>query len=201
MFKLPKLSLVTVLLAAVMMITMETTFIQASHHHHKMDSPEPVDEWFEKLSLAKPQKTKLHVYIHDLLFGKNQSIVPVARANGTSTSPTEFGLINVVDDPLTLGPDLNSTRVGRVEGVYVSASQEVASILVAVNFVFTDGKYKGSTLSVLGRIPKFDKNREFPVLGGSGFFRLAQGVVTAAVLPTDKEGNHAVECQFKLVHY
>ncbi|KAK4487341.1 hypothetical protein RD792_006046 [Penstemon davidsonii] len=46
-----------------------------------------------------------------------------------------------------------------------------------INFVFMAGEYNGSTLCVLGRnqIGK-SMNRELPVVGGTGVFRMARGV-------------------------
>ncbi|KVH90884.1 Plant disease resistance response protein [Cynara cardunculus var. scolymus] len=63
--------------------------------------------------------------------------------------------------------------VGRAQGLYGVASQEETSMLVAMNFMFTTGKYNGSTLMVFGRNPVYQKVREMPVVGGSGLFRFA----------------------------
>ncbi|KAH7835267.1 hypothetical protein Vadar_024571 [Vaccinium darrowii] len=45
----------------------------------------------------------------------------------------------------------------------------------AMNLVFTGGPYNGSSLTVLGSNPVMHPNREMPVIGGSGVFRLAHG--------------------------
>ncbi|CAI9118178.1 OLC1v1019709C1 [Oldenlandia corymbosa var. corymbosa] len=165
-------------------------------------SEKAVDKWFKKQAHAKPKMSKIRLFIHDVASGPDPSIVPVAKANGTAKSRTQFGVVNVVDDLLTSRPGDKSEEVGYVQGVYVSASKEAVSLLVALNFVFTDAKYNGSTLSVLGRIAEFSDNREFPVLGGSGNFRLAQGIVVAKVHSADAStGNRIVECRFHVLHY
>ncbi|KAB1227900.1 Dirigent protein 19 [Morella rubra] len=83
----------------------------------------------------------------------------------------------MIDDPLTLGPKLSSKLIGRAQGFYALASQEEVGLLMAMNFAFTEGKYNGSTITVLGRNAVFTKVREMPVIGGSGLFRFATGYV------------------------
>ncbi|KAK4411081.1 Dirigent protein 19 [Sesamum angolense] len=51
-------------------------------------------------------------------------------------------------------------------------------MLMGAAFVFTEGKYNGSTVVVLGRNPIGEQYRELPIIGGTGVFRLARGVVT-----------------------
>uniref|UniRef100_M1C4L9 Dirigent protein n=2 Tax=Solanum tuberosum TaxID=4113 RepID=M1C4L9_SOLTU len=137
--------------------------------------PKAVEKWFKKLPYAKQKVTKFHFYFHDITSGKNPTAVPIIK----SKSPTFFGYVAMIDDPLTVGPEVNSTLVGRAQGIYGGAGQKEAALLMTLNFVFTTGKYNGSTLSVLGRNPAFHKYREMPIVGGSGVFRLAQGIATA----------------------
>ncbi|GMN55936.1 hypothetical protein TIFTF001_025054 [Ficus carica] len=106
----------------------------------------------KKLGLKREKLSHLRFYFHDIVSGKNQTAVSVAAAKTTSSSPTGFGLVEVIDDPLTVGPELTSKQVGRAQGIYASASQtEMGLLMVQINYVFTEGKYNGSTLSVLGR--------------------------------------------------
>ncbi|TMW90774.1 hypothetical protein EJD97_015285 [Solanum chilense] len=137
--------------------------------------PKAVEKWFKELPHAKQKVTKFHFYFHDITSGKNPTAVPIIK----SKSPTFFGYVAMIDDPLTVGPEVNSTIVGRAQGIYGGAGQKEAALLMTLNFVFTTGKYNGSTLSVLGRNPAFHKYREMPIVGGSGVFRLAQGIATA----------------------
>ncbi|KAK4345059.1 hypothetical protein RND71_035235 [Anisodus tanguticus] len=142
-------------------------------------SPKVVEEWFEKLSHAEEKMTKFHFYFHDTVSGNNPTAIQIAQANFSSLSPTSFGLVRMMDNPLTVGPDINSKVIGRTQGIYGFSSFEDRELLMTFNFVFTQGKYNGSTLSILGhnRVPR--KYRELPVVGGSGVFRLARGTVTA----------------------
>ncbi|CAN4123506.1 unnamed protein product [Withania somnifera] len=153
--------------------------------------PKAVEKWFQKLPHAKQKVTKFHFYFHDIVSGKNPTAVTIAQANMTAKSPTFF-----------VGPELNSTIVGRAQGIYGSADQNEAGLLMTLNFVFTTGKYNGSTLSVLGRNPVFHQYREMPIIGGSGVFRLAQGVATAKTYWFNTtSGDAIVEYNVMVLHY
>lgn len=166
-------------------------------------SPEAVEKWFEEeLPHAKEKLTKLRFYFHDIVSGNNPTVVRVAQANTSNTSPTFFGVVAVMDDPLTLGPVPTSERVGSAKGIYTFASQEDFGLLMAFNFVFTGGKYNGSTLSVLGHNRLTEKYREFPVVGGSGVFRLARGVAAAKTyIFNTSTGDAVVEYNVMVLHY
>ncbi|KAH7835886.1 hypothetical protein Vadar_030843 [Vaccinium darrowii] len=170
--------------------------------HGIAQGPKEVEDWFQNLSHKKEKVTKLHFYFHDTLSGKNPTAVQVAKANMTFTSPTFFGLVNVLDDPLTVGPELNSTTVGRAQGFYGSAGMEQLGLIMTMNFVFTTGKYEGSTLSVLARNPALEKYREMPIVGGSGVFRLARGIATASTIWFKlTTGDAVVEYDVVIIHY
>ncbi|KAL7595546.1 dirigent protein 22 [Lactuca sativa] len=125
--------------------------------------------------------THFQFYWHDVQSGSNPTSITIVRQSPVNTSrPNGFGLVNMIDDPLTERPDINSKLIGRAQGMYGLASQEEIGLLMAMNFVFMTGRYNGSTLTVLGRNPVFQKVREMPVIGGSGLFRFARGYVHAS---------------------
>ncbi|XP_039120002.1 dirigent protein 19-like [Dioscorea cayenensis subsp. rotundata] len=101
----------------------------------------------------------------------------VAQAPTTNTSTTSFGLVRIIDNPLTKGPTMSSDLLGRAQGFYAFTSLESVGLFMAMNFIFTSGKYNGSTVTILGRDEIFTDVREMPVIGGSGLFRWAQGFV------------------------
>ncbi|XP_057966596.1 dirigent protein 23-like [Malania oleifera] len=123
--------------------------------------------------------TTLQFYFHDIVSGNDPTVVRVAEATSTDKSPTLFGALNMADDPLTEGPDPNSKLVGRAQGLYGSAGKAVLSLIMALNFCFTDGAYNGSCVTVLGRNPALDPVRELPIASGSGLFRLGRGYAIA----------------------
>ncbi|CAN4103192.1 unnamed protein product [Withania somnifera] len=160
-----------------------------------------VENWFQELPHAKPKMTKLHFYFHDIVSGRNPTSIPIAQANSSSHSPTAFGMLAMLDDRLTTGPEINSTTIGRAQGIVGTASLEEFSLLMSLNFVFTKGKYNGSTLSLLGRNTVLNQYREMPIVGGSGYFRLARGVAIAKTHTLSNNGDAIVEYNVVLLHY
>ncbi|KAK7832571.1 dirigent protein 3 [Quercus suber] len=126
------------------------------------------------LGLKQQKLSHLHFYFHDIVSGPKPTAIRVAQAATTNTSPTGFGAMAVIDDPLTLLPENTSKVVGQAQGIYTLVSQSEAALLMVMNFAFTEGQYNGSTLSVLGRNTVFSTVREMPIVGGSGVFRFAQ---------------------------
>lgn len=73
---------------------------------------------------------------------------------------------------------------------------------MTMNFVFTYGKYNGSTITIMGRNQVFNHVREMPVIGGSGLFRFARGYVEARTHDFDlKNGDATVEYNVYVMHY
>ncbi|KAI3683655.1 hypothetical protein L1987_84167 [Smallanthus sonchifolius] len=110
----------------------------------------------------------------------------------TNTPDTFFGDVVVIDDPLTVGPEPNSKIVGRAQGIYAGASLSEIRLLMTLNYVFVEGKYNGSTLSILGSNPVFSKVREMPIVGGSGLFRFACGYALAKTYSFNTTSGDAV---------
>ncbi|PSS21737.1 Dirigent protein [Actinidia chinensis var. chinensis] len=188
--------------AAITLILLCSAVMAVPVAHGIAKGPKAVEEWFQKLSHKKEKLTKLRFYFHDTLSGKTPTAVRVAQANTTSTSPTLFGVIFMIDDPLTIGPQPNSTIVGRAQGFYGSAGIKDLGLLMTMNLVFTAGKFNGSSLSVLGRNAALEQYREMPVVGGSGVFRLARGIATAKTHWFDYgTGDAIVEYQVVVIHY
>ena len=107
-----------------------------------------------------------------------------------------------MDDPLTLGPERSSKMVGRAQGIYASASQTEVSLLMVLTFAFTEGKYNGSNLSVLGRNTVLSAVREMPIVGGSGLFRYARGYAEARTHTVNFNTRDAVvEYNVYVFHY
>ncbi|CAN1306976.1 Dirigent protein 21, partial [Linum perenne] len=122
--------------------------------------------------------THLHFYWHNNHNDANATspnITAVVAVPPVANSDSGFGLISIMDDPLTAGPTRDSPLVGRAQGVYIGASQSTFGLLMAMNFVFVGGEYNGSSLAIMGRNEVPLKVRELPVVGGTGVFRLAKG--------------------------
>ncbi|ERM98917.1 hypothetical protein AMTR_s00114p00094280 [Amborella trichopoda] len=154
------------------------------------------------IGFGKEKVSHLHFYFHDIVSGPNPTAIEVARAHSTNTSDTGFGLIMMIDDPLTKGPELTSKLIGRAQGIYASAAQEELGLLMSLNYMFVEGKYNGSTLSILGRNAAMSGVRELAVVGGSGAFRLARGYALAKTHAFDPStGDAVVEYNVVVLHY
>jgi len=155
-----------------------------------------------KLGLKREKLSHLHFYFHDIVSGPNHTAVRVAEAPMTNTSLTGFGAVVMIDDPLTARPELTSKHVGRAQGIYASASQTEVGFLMVLNFAFMEGKYNGSSLSVLGRNTVLSAVRELPIVGGSGLFRFARGYAHARTHTFDiGSGDAVVEYNVYVFHY
>ncbi|KDP34475.1 hypothetical protein JCGZ_12758 [Jatropha curcas] len=153
------------------------------------------------LGLKKEKLSHLHFYFHDIVSGRNPSAVKIVEPQ-SNTSDTMFGLVAMIDDPLTVSPNLSSKLVGRAQGMYASASQSEDGLLMVLNFAFMDGKFNGSALSVLGRNLALAPVREMPIVGGSGVFRFARGYAQARTHTYNpKTGDAVVEYNIYVFHY
>ncbi|KAJ7956512.1 Dirigent protein [Quillaja saponaria] len=137
----------------------------------------------------KTKVTRLQFFLHDNAGIPNPDTIPVARRldNFTSSNPIDaaFGNVFVRDTPLTLTPDINSTLIGRSQGIVaISSHLNEASLFTAVTFVF-NVPFNGSSISVVGRNAFMNEVREMPIVGGTGIFRLARGFLFARTHSTD----------------
>ncbi|KAF8403944.1 hypothetical protein HHK36_012051 [Tetracentron sinense] len=156
----------------------------------------------EKFGFKREKLTHFNFYFHDIVSGRNPTAVRVAQAPSTNMSATMFGGVVVMDDPLTEGPEPNSKLIGRAQGLYASASQSEIGFLMVINFAFMEGKYNGSTVSVLGRNMVLSEVREMPIIGGSGLFRFARGYVQAKTHTLSfQTGDAIVEYNVYVIHY
>ncbi|KAL2254858.1 UNVERIFIED_CONTAM: Dirigent protein 11 [Sesamum indicum] len=150
------------------------------------------ESWFHNLCHGNEKFAKLHFYVQDLLKGENQTVYEVARANITSNSATSFGSVRVLDNPMTAGPDINSEAVGRFQGIVTAADLEILSFSMNINFVFTSGRFRGSSISISGMNQVMNEQRELPVIGGTGAFRFARGYVITTTYFSDPDMEHNV---------
>ncbi|KAL2234190.1 dirigent protein 22-like [Sesamum indicum] len=150
------------------------------------------EERFKKLLRSREKVAKLHFYIQDALGGSNATVWEVASSQITSNSATSFGQVRVLDDLITAEPDRSSEKLGRAQGMITSSGLEESALTMSLNFYFTSGKYSGSSLCIMGRNPISSKNRELPVVGGSGVFRMARGYSISNTYSYDAATNYGV---------
>ncbi|KAJ9559199.1 hypothetical protein OSB04_013813 [Centaurea solstitialis] len=152
--------------------------------------------------LKKEKLSHFQFYLHDIVSGDHPTAIQVADAPMTNTSSTRFGYTTVIDDQLTVGPEPTSKIVGRAQGIYSFADLDEFAIMMVFNYVFIEGKYNGSTLSVLGRNPFMSKVRELPIVGGSGLFRFARGYVLITSHSINRsKGDAVLKNDVYVLHY
>jgi hypothetical protein len=157
------------------------------------------------LHLKKQKVTHLHFYLFDILSGNKPTAVQIAQPNITigHKSTTPFGHLYAIDDLLREGPNESSKVIGNAQGLYISSSRsEDMTIVMYIDFGFTIGKFKGSSISVFSRNPITEPIREFAVVGGRGKFRLARGFVECKTHFFDpKPSNAILEYHVTVLHY
>ncbi|CAK8543407.1 unnamed protein product [Lathyrus sativus] len=159
------------------------------------------------LGFKQEKLTHINFFFHDIVTGPKPTMIISSESplNGKSESPLPFGTIVVLEDPLTVGPELSSEQIGKAQGFYLTVSQAAVrdlELVMGMTFVFTQGKYNGSTLSVLGRNTIIAPIREMPIIGGTGEFRFARGFLQAKSYTVDYHlGDAVVEYNIYVFHY
>ncbi|KAJ3681443.1 hypothetical protein LUZ60_015932 [Juncus effusus] len=125
----------------------------------------------------KEESTHLHFYFHEIFAGPNATLVKSATLNLNST----FGDINVFDNALRTGPQPDSALIGRAQGIGVHAAQDGSQGLAIINFIFTAGEYKDSSLSTMG-VLKASGQSDRNIVGGTGKFRFARGYMLSKLV-------------------
>ncbi|XP_004514254.1 dirigent protein 22-like [Cicer arietinum] len=182
-------------------LTLTSTSSSSPQKEDTFEFVRPIDR--KLLGLNKKEKlSHFKFYWHDILSGKNPTTITINPPTLKLNTSTAFGLVNMIDNPLTLGPQLSSKLVGKAQGFYASTSKDELGLFMAMNFAFIEGKYNGSTISIMGRNPAFHNVREMPVIGGSGLFRFARGYVQAHTYWFDyKSGDACVQYNVYVFHY
>lgn len=94
-----------------------------------------------------------------------------------------FGSIVVDDFTIRDGPAPNANLVGRARGMHVCDGMGDDHWLFCHSIVFTDTRFKGSSLKMLGDFA-YENDAEWAIVGGTGEFAYANGAVTAKVIQT-----------------
>lgn len=116
------------------------------------------------------QELYAHLYLHHT--GQGEHI----NQHGVLSPGFEnsFGSIVVNDWAITEGPSLDTKVVAHAKGIHIQAGMDIKNYFVSFNMVFEDGRFKGSTLQVMGTVVE---KGEWAIVGGTGEFTLARGVI------------------------
>ncbi|EEF34117.1 conserved hypothetical protein [Ricinus communis] len=133
--------------------------------------------------------------------GPNATAIPVAKSNITDKSPTLFGIVVMIDDPLTEGPEPTSKEVGRAQGFYGSAGQDHTGASHGYELSFHYWKVQWQHSCHFGS-KSSTHLREIPIVVGTGVFRLARGfAILKTYIFNATSGDAIVEYNVAVVHY
>ncbi|KAL0383962.1 UNVERIFIED_CONTAM: Dirigent protein 21 [Sesamum radiatum] len=154
------------------------------------------ESWFQIISNHGNEKTaKLHFYNQNLVGGENKTVYEVVRGSITSDSLFSFGSILVLDNLVTVEPDLKSEPIGRFQGVATSADLKATAADLNAYFYFMSAGVNGSTISISGRNPVVMNGVfELAIVGGTGMFRFARGYVIKNYTTIVENEYQLVEC-------
>ncbi|KAK7390285.1 hypothetical protein VNO78_25587 [Psophocarpus tetragonolobus] len=148
----------------------------------------------------KEEVTHIKVYFQETFREPNITSFRIVPAVPQYSASTYFGSMVVIDAPLTAGPEPSSRVVGKAEGTVTFTSRREWSLLESLTFVFTQGKFNGSSITLFGRNPISQQVREVPVVGGTAKFRLARGYALTKTLFLDEQVGSTVQFDFYVSH-
>lgn len=86
-------------------------------------------------------------------------------------------MLVVFDDPVTKDQHFQSPIAARAQGMYFYDNRKAFGAWFAYTLVFNTSEYRG-TLNVMGADPIKERTRDLSVVGGTGDFFMARGIVT-----------------------
>uniref|UniRef100_A0A0E0FLE1 Dirigent protein n=1 Tax=Oryza nivara TaxID=4536 RepID=A0A0E0FLE1_ORYNI len=119
----------------------------------------------------------MHLYINQTISGPNPNQLVVA--------PLFFGLTAISDWTILDGPGPNASVVGRAQGMHFQSGHIREKWYTSMNFLFEDTRFNGSMLQVMGTTPQDD---QWAILGGTGEFVAAEGIVEHKIVQVDSTG-------------
>jgi len=131
---------------------------------------------------------QLRVYVQEVLDGPAQTEKLLIRGPGPANPSlwpphNYFGDTIVMDDLVTEAVANNSKPIGRVYGIYMTASMTRPVYTVSFTLHLTAGPCNGSTIVMAGIDDDDMGVREHAVVGGTGALRGAEGYVFGIVKP------------------
>lgn len=125
----------------------------------------------------------MHLYLYHTPLGACSNQATILKPS----LPHQFGNTAVNDWVITDGPGRGAKVVARAKGIHIQTAKDGNNYYVSFNMVFEDcSGFKGSTLQVMGPIVE---HGEWAIVGGTGEFTLAQGIIYKTFYQQHKDGN------------
>lgn len=156
----------------------------------------------KKSSKFYPKPCKQFVlYYHDILFGRTRNILSNSTSyritNATNLGNYQFGSLIVFDDPITKDENLRSPPAAAAQGLYVYDMRNDYSTLFVFSLIFNSTEHKG-TLNIVGSDPLGAPSRDLSIVGGTGDFFMARGIVTFTTEAIESIEYFRLKMDFKL---
>ncbi|EES08927.1 dirigent protein 15 [Sorghum bicolor] len=149
--------------------------------------------YFEISTVTMPQKeVRMTLYVHQVVSGakKNQQVV-------VPKQPIGFGVIAANDWTVFDGTGTGANLVGNARGMHLCGAMNGETWNIYFDLIFNNGRFKGSSLKLLGSIGPAEG--EWAIVGGTGEFSLAQGVVAYKKVQ-DSDGTNIRELKFRVFY-
>ncbi|XP_042400202.1 dirigent protein 22-like [Zingiber officinale] len=122
----------------------------------------------------------LNFYLHEINPGvPNSTMIFVVNEHRSSG----FGSVLIFDNVFRVGVQPDSPLLGREQGLGVGSNLQVYSGITALEFIFTTGRYNGSSFAVFGTVTG-GAISDRTIIGGTGRFRMARGYILGRVAAT-----------------
>lgn len=109
-----------------------------------------------------------------------------------------FGTITVIDDILTLAPELGSQAIGKAQGVYVASSADGSTQMMTFTAMIEGGEY-GDSLNFFGVYRIGSTMSRLSVTGGTGKFKNACGFAEVrSLIPAGQHVSDGVETLLRI---
>ncbi|KAF6981678.1 hypothetical protein CFC21_000140 [Triticum aestivum] len=127
----------------------------------------------------KQKEHLFHLYMNQIFDG-----TPNANQQAIVKPGLPFGFGHTVANDWTIGdgPAADANLVARARGMHMGVGKVDENWLFCHNILFTDTRFKGSSLKVLGDFVS-KEDSEWAIVGGTRKFAYAHGVVVAKILP------------------
>ena len=140
------------------------------------------------------------LYLTDIIDGPNATYLPVGGVIGQRWSLTDFGTTYIFGDFLTAGPEPNSPRIGRGEGVVMVTQRNGGSWFSTMSIAFTNKEYNRSSIELQGVYDQFAPVNELSIVAGTGKFRYVRGYAQFGTYSLD-DTYWTVWCNLTMRHY
>ncbi|KAL6854374.1 hypothetical protein ACP4OV_019277 [Aristida adscensionis] len=139
---------------------------------------------FSKGNALTESEIRMTLYVDQVVDGPNRNQIVVTRVGEN----IGFGTIAVIDWTITNGQQGPSAMViGRLQGLQVDAGHINPSWYMSMVLTFDTGRFNGSTIQVMGPTP--GDTGVWSIVGGTGKFTMARGVVQHKKIRENAEGN------------